>query len=158
MSKFPITQVPLDQLVYQSDPAFATTQGLNNMWRTFLELEKTLPVILPSAEKFVYKQFPRIANVYKSIKENGLKNPLIVRAVGLSSHTNGKQAYKVEVGNQRLCVLRALKWKETVPCQVIHPGTRTLDVQQNSKYHYIEGTEGGKFNRNLHLEGTDGPN
>lgn len=141
--------ISLNQLVYQSDPKYATTPGLKSFWYCFLNLEKTLPEVGKIEQEFVEKRFPRVVKVYESIKQDGLKNPLIVRKVDYSQILGA--IYKVEVGNQRLCCARAVGLQE-VPCQIIPPGRRAKDIQDESQYIYIEGTEGGVYCDSLHKE------
>lgn len=128
--EFPIVNLSIDKLRYDFDQTIGRGRDYSGFDKAFLSLEKSLPEVPKDLLHFKNKYFPRLLNVYNSIKEEGLKNPLIVLQVG--------ELYRVRVGNQRLCSARALGLKE-IPCQITPDKPKT--VQDVTKYEYIEGCE-----------------
>lgn len=133
--QYPVVDVPIDNLRYDFDEEIGCGH-LGSFYvsinRAFQRLEKTLPQIPDELKLIQQRRFPRLLNVFNSIKEEGMENPLVV--------IKKSDLYRVRVGNQRLCSLRANNHTGTVKCIVVPEGVKiTKDVM---KYTPIEGCEG----------------
>jgi hypothetical protein len=122
-------KVKLEHLRYDYDPEVLGHYGYGGYNNLLLALEKSLPEIPENFKVSCEKLFPRILKVYESIKNEGIKNPLIVKKYS-------DTLYRVRVGNQRLAVLRALGIEE-VDCIA----TSEDPMEFKKHYQFIEGCE-----------------
>lgn len=111
-SGYPIHYIPIEKLKYMTECSFFPHPNAKNCtdffdrhdgWRKILQSGENVP------EKTVIEE--RINQVFESIKEFGMKNPLIVKD-GLDGF------FYVMIGNQRLTIHRALEYEGTLACRI----------------------------------------
>ena len=123
--------IPIEKLRYDFDSHIGCGKYHKHI-ENFLEaMEKSLPEVPKRWRHFQETKFSKLINVYESVKKQGLINPLVV--------TEKDGLYRVRVGNQRLCSLRALGSKDPVPC-IIHTTNRKIETR-NLGYKTVEGCE-----------------